>query len=73
MAAYDAKDRDRVKSVDPPIRPDAIGNGIVGGVVGGLIKGGGAAVAGALGAARGAGKGAAIEAGKGLINSGKDK
>lgn len=31
----DAKERERLKQVDPPIKPDPLGNGLIGGIVGG--------------------------------------
>jgi hypothetical protein len=66
-------ENERLKQVDPPIRPDPIGNGILGGFAGGLVAGAvgkgvaGAAVGATVGAARGAATGTAIEAGKSLL------
>jgi hypothetical protein len=65
---YSNADQERVERVDPPIRSDAIGNGIVGGGVGGLVGGAAGGVAGAVGrVAIGAGKGAATGAAIGIV------
>jgi hypothetical protein len=71
------QERTRLERVDPPIKPDPVGNAIIGGVVGGVIKGvvtsaassiGDAvkagAAAGALSTARGAAVGTAAQAAK---------
>jgi hypothetical protein len=51
----------RVNRVDPPIKPDPLGNALIGGAVTGTMKG---AAAGAVAAVRGAAVGQAIQAAK---------
>ena len=73
-AAYNKAERakiqeqTRLEKVDPPIRPDPVGNALIGGVVTGTMKG---AVAGAATAARGAGGGTAVQAAKQDIKKSK--
>jgi hypothetical protein len=63
-ADYNKADRARVSEqqrlerVDPPIRPDPVGNALIGGAVTGSMKG---AAAGAASAVRGAATGSAIQ------------
>ncbi|MCB9812079.1 hypothetical protein H6778_00255 [Candidatus Nomurabacteria bacterium] len=42
--SYTQSEMRRLEQVDPPIRPDPVGNAIIGGVVAGTVKGSAAAV-----------------------------
>ena len=73
-ADYNKADRARVQEqtrlerVDPPIRPDPVGNALIGGAVTGTIKG---AAAGAVSAGRGAAAGSTAQAVKQDIQKSK--
>jgi hypothetical protein len=54
-------ERQRLEKVDPPIRPDPVGNALIGGAVTGSMKG---AAAGAVSAIRGAAIGTAVQEAK---------
>ena len=73
-AAYNKAERakiqeqTRLEKVDSPIRPDPVGNALIGGAVTGTMKG---AAAGAVSATRGAGVGTAVQAAKQDIQKSK--
>ena len=79
LKAQEAQERDRVKEIDPPIKPDPWGNGIAGGLAGGAvigaIEGGisGAAVGAAAGAARGTVTGTVVGTGTEVVKSEMNK
>ena len=62
------QEQKRLEKVDPPIRPDPVGNALIGGAVTGTMKG---AAAGALSTVRGAGVGTAVQAAKDEIAKNK--
>lgn len=59
-----AQEDRRLQKVDPPIKPDPLGNAIMGGVVTGAMRG---AAAGAVSTVRGAAVGGALQEGKQII------
>jgi uncharacterized membrane-anchored protein YitT (DUF2179 family) len=78
------QERARLERVDPPIRPDPLGNAIIGGVVSGAFKGAvtagagsisdavkAGAAAGALSMSRGAAVGTAVQGAKDAVQKGK--
>lgn len=63
-----AQENARLEKVDPPIRPDPIGNALIGGAVTGTMKG---AAAGAVSAVRGGAIGSTIQEAKSSIEKNK--
>jgi len=63
-----AQENARLERVDPPIRPDPLGNALIGGAVTGTMKG---AAAGAVSAARGGAIGSTVQATKDSIKENK--
>lgn len=64
------QEQNRLERVDPPIRPDPVGNALIGGAVTGTMKG---AAAGAASAVRGAAVGSTVQEVKQDIQKSKEE